>query len=183
MNGRQVCSTWRSEIPKIFAKKYLEDPDMVQIYFRCDTLIVEDVNREMGAEMVFDRYDGEAKARCVFRENLLATGRKIDGNSEAFERQFGRNKSYAWRKGLEWYLGVKPGDYPRRPREAGPRFDLPPYQIRIKTKANYTELPNLEFDVPKREISFEWEGMFDRFYAEGERLDKRDHEIFASTAA
>ena len=31
--GRQVCSAWRSEIPKVFAKKYLENPDMVQIYF------------------------------------------------------------------------------------------------------------------------------------------------------
>ena len=28
--GRQVSSTWRSGITKVFAKKYLENPDMLQ---------------------------------------------------------------------------------------------------------------------------------------------------------
>ena len=116
---------------------------MVQIYFDRGTLRVEGVDSQVGVEMVFDRYDGEAKARCVFKENPLTTGRKANGNSDEFER----NKSDAWRKawkGLKRY--IRPGVGARA--ESG-RFDLPPYQIRIKTKANDTELPNLEFDVPK----------------------------------
>ena len=146
---------------------------MVQIYFDCGTLRVEGVDSQVGVEMIFDRYEGQAKARCVFKENPLTTGRKDSGNSDGFER----NKSDAWRKGLKRYL--RPGVGARA--ESG-RFDLPPYQIRIKTKANDTELPNLEFDVPKREISFEWEGMFDRFYSEGARLEKRAYAIWVADA-
>lgn len=51
--GRQVCSMWRSEIAKVFAKKYLENPDMVQIYFDCGIARIEGANCMMGAEMVF----------------------------------------------------------------------------------------------------------------------------------
>lgn len=42
-------------------------------------------------------------------------------------------------------------------------------------RANDTELPNLEYDFEKREISFEWEGMFARFYDEAAMLEKREH--------
>jgi hypothetical protein len=74
--GRQVCSMWRSEIPKVFARKYLENPDMVQIYFDCGTSRVEGVDCQVRVEMVFDRYEAEADTPCVFREHPLTTGRK-----------------------------------------------------------------------------------------------------------
>jgi hypothetical protein len=176
-DGRQVCSAWRSEIPKVFAKKYLENPDMVQIYFDCGTSRIDGVNCQMGAEMIFDRYEGAAKARCVFKDNPLTTGRKNGGYSESFNRTYELKKRYAWRTGLEWYLGADPDA-----REEGGRFDLPPHQIRIKSKANDTELPNLEFDVLKREFSFEWEVMFDHFYGEAARQEKRDHVVMAEMA-
>jgi hypothetical protein len=176
-DGRQVCSAWRSEIPKVFAKKYLENPDMFQIYFDCGTSRVDGVNCQMGAEMIFDRYEGEAKARCVFTENPLTTGGKNSSYSESFNRTYELKKRYAWREGLEWYLGAD-----RDAREEGGRLDLPPHQIRIKSKANDTELPNLEFDVLKMEISFEWEGMFGHFYGEAARQEKRDHVVMAEMA-
>jgi hypothetical protein len=170
-----VCSVWRSEIPKVFAKKYLQNPDMMQIYIDCGTSRVDGVNCQMGAEMVFDRYEGETNRRCVFRENPLTTGRTTNCNDEAFKQQYERVKSRAWRTGLEWYIGGDPGA-----REEGGRFDLPPHQIRIKSKANDTELPKLEFDGSRRELSFEWEGMFDAFYSEAVRQEKRNHAITAA---
>jgi hypothetical protein len=176
-DGRQVCSTWRSEIPKVFAREYLENPDMVQIYFDCGTSRVEGVNCQMGAEMVFDRYEGGAKNRCVFSENPLTTGRKNSGHSETFKQTYELRKRCAWRTGLQDYLGGDPGA-----REGGVNFDLPPHQIRIKSAANDSELPNLEFDVPKREISFEWKGMFDCFYGEAARQEKRDHAVMSEAA-
>jgi hypothetical protein len=45
--GRKVCSTWRSEIPEVFVKKYLENEDMVQVYFLSNSSL----------KMVFDRYE------------------------------------------------------------------------------------------------------------------------------
>jgi hypothetical protein len=176
-DGRQVCSAWRSEIPKVFAKKYLENPDMVQIYLDCGTSRIEGVNCQMGAEMVFDRYEGEARHRCVFKENPLTTGKMNNRNSESFTQAYELRKRCAWRAGLQDYLGGDPGA-----REDGGNFDLPPYQIRIKSKANDTELPHLEFDVLKKEISFEWKGMFDCFYGEAARQEKRDHVVMADMA-
>jgi hypothetical protein len=172
-----VCSTWRSEIPKVFAKKYLENPDMVQIYSDCGTSRVEGVNCQMGAEMIFVRYEGDANHRCMFGENPRTTGGGSTGYSESFNKAYELKKRYAWRTGLEWYLGADPGA-----RADGGRFSLPPFQIRIKSGANDTELPNLEFDVLKREISFNWKDMFDAFYGEAARQEKRDEAVMAEMA-
>jgi hypothetical protein len=56
--GRQVCSLWRFEIPKVFAKKYLEDPEMVVVRFDNDS--------SHGVDMSFNRYEGKTDDRCVF---------------------------------------------------------------------------------------------------------------------
>jgi hypothetical protein len=59
---------WRFGIPKVIAKKHLEDPGMVQIIFDFSKSKVEEMLRVMQVEMVFDRYEGKTKNRCVFRE-------------------------------------------------------------------------------------------------------------------
>lgn len=149
--GRQVCSTWRSEIPKIFAKKYLENPDMVQIWFDLGCERIGGSNCFMAAEMVFNRYEGEANTRCVFAEHSSTAGstrRTSDKSSQRYERV----KTLLWRDGLSMYLGGDAGA-----REDGGRFDFPPYQVRIKTRARDSELPKLAFKFNKREISFEWD--------------------------
>jgi hypothetical protein len=171
--GRQVCSMWRSEIPKIFAEKYLENPDMVQIYFDCGTARIEGTTCMMGAEMVFNRYEGKTNNRCVFTEHST-TGTRNLRNSEAYNQHYERAKFRVWQSNIAMYLGADPGAM-----DEGGRFDLPPYQIRIKSKANDSELPNLEYDFQKREISFEWEGMFARFYREAAKQDKREYAILS----
>jgi hypothetical protein len=173
--GRRVCSAWRSEIVKVFAKKYLEDPDMVQVYFNCGRTIIEGVNCMMGVEMVFDRYAGQANSRRVFAQSPT-TGRRTSRNSKAFNEQCDRTKFGAWQRHIEMYLGADPGA-----RDDGGRFDLPPNQVRMKSKANDSELPGLEYNLRKREISFEWEGMFANFYREVAMLAKREHSIITES--
>ena len=51
------------------------------------------------------------------------------------------------------------------------RFDLTPCRIRVGPRVNDTELPDLKYDPQKREISFEWEGMFTRFFREAAVLE------------
>jgi hypothetical protein len=70
------------------------------------------------------------------------------------------------------YLGGDPGA-----REDGGRFDLPPYQVQIKTRARDLELPGLAFNVDKREISFGWEGMFQWFFSETTMLANEELKI------
>jgi hypothetical protein len=174
--GRQVCSAWRSGIPNVFAKKYLENPDMVQIYFDLGRAKIEGTKCFMGAEMVFDRYEGKADKRCVFVEHTSTGNSAKNDPDEEYRRKYQRVKYGTWRKGLETYLGVDP-----EARRTGGRFDLPPYQIRIKSRASDTELPGLDFDVDKREISFEWEGMFVRFFYELRVLESVQHSIMAES--
>jgi hypothetical protein len=68
--GRQVSLTWRSGITAVFAKKYLENPDMLQIYYDCGRTGISGCLCDLRVEMVFDRYEGDdkVKQRCVFAE-------------------------------------------------------------------------------------------------------------------
>jgi hypothetical protein len=117
----------------------------------------------MGVEMVFSRYEGQARERCVFTEHSTTRVRASDD----FTKRFESDKFDVWEEDLEIYLGVDQDDSDRS-------FGLPPYQIRIKSTANDTELPNLKYDFQKREISFEWEGMFALFYHEAAALANRE---------
>jgi hypothetical protein len=166
---------WRSEIPKIFAKKYLENPDMVQIYFDLGCEMIESSNCFMAAEMVFNRYEGEANKRCVFAEHTSTNG-SDRGEPDEFVQKYERRKTLLWRDGLSTYLGGDPGA-----REDGGRFDLPPYQIRIKSRARDSELPKLAFDFNKRVISFEWERMFAQFFLESTMLANLESEIMTES--
>jgi hypothetical protein len=173
--GRQVCSIWRSEIPKIFAKKYLENQDMVQIYFDLGCERIEGSNCFMAAEMVFNRYEGEGNKRCVFAEHTLTNG-SARREPDEFSQKYERRKTLLWRDGLSMYLGSDVGA-----REDGGRFDLPSYQIRIKSRARDSELPRLAFDFDKREISFEWERMFTQFFLESTMLANLESEIMTES--
>ena len=56
--GRQVNSTWRSEIPQLLAKKYLEDPATVSLHFDLGRVGGDSSIHNMAVDMVFDRYEG-----------------------------------------------------------------------------------------------------------------------------
>jgi len=60
--GRKVCSTWRTEIPKVIAKKYLEDPDMVQIRSNCQEAWHTRFTCLLGSELGFSHYQGTSRA-------------------------------------------------------------------------------------------------------------------------
>jgi hypothetical protein len=183
--GRQVCSTWRSEISKLFAKKYLEDPAMVQIRFDLGRVGADGRVPNMVVDMVFDRYEGETKARCVFAENPLTTGARIHYLSEPGWRAYERKKNARLRRKIVTYLGSSASAAPavaiaaRKSRRG--RFDLPPHRIQIKSKANDTQLPNLNLNLqnPRREISFEWHGMLDAFFSEAALQSKKERAIMA----
>ena len=163
---------WRSEIPKVFAKKYLENSDMVQIYFDLGEAGIGGSLCFLEAELIFDRYEGKANERCVFTEHS-STGNTANGENDRFSQQYQHKKNSVWRNGLSTYLGGSRGAR----EDAGGRFDLPPYQIRIKSRARDSDLPNLAFDFNKREISFEWEGMFLQFFRECTMLERAELKI------
>jgi hypothetical protein len=173
--GRQVCSLWRSEIPKVFAKKYLENPDMVQMYFDLGGERIEGEECFMAAKLVFSRYEGEFNKRCVFTESSSTNGRaRMEPNS--FNQKYERCKHRVWRDGVKRYLGIHAGV-----RKDGGRFDLPPHQICIKSRARDSELPKLAFESNKREISFEWEGMFTQFFLESAMLADAEAKIMTES--
>jgi hypothetical protein len=182
--GRQVCSLWRTEIPKVFVRKYLESSNMVQIWIDCGMPMIQGAPRLMGLSMIFNRYEGQDKRRCVFTEDPRTTGADNfatmgvnAGHSRAFYQQYERLKFNTWKDKIDKYLGADPDAKDEGGQSDLPRFDLPPHQIRIKFQANDTELPNLKYDFARREISFEWEAMFDSFYAEQALLKKRKQHI------
>ena len=193
--GRQVNSTWRSEIPQLLAKKYLEDPATVSLHFDLGRVGGDSRIHNMAADMVFDRYEGESKERCVFAENPLTTGARIPIRhlSEPGWRAYERKKSAKLRRKVALYLGSSSANTNGDPAAAAAasaakkgvrgraRFDLPPYQIHIKEMANDTELPNLKLDLSKpfREISFEWRGMFAAFSSEAAKQEKQERAITA----
>jgi hypothetical protein len=185
---------WRYEIPKVFAKKYLEDPDIVSIHFELGRVGGDGHVCNMVMDMSFDRYeDGEGgpKSRCVFAENPLTTGKRDRWLTEPGWRAFERKKNSALRKKVRLFLESRSaGKGPTRVTRAAvakeaargrARFDLPPYQIRIQSMANDTELPGLKVNLQaaRREISFEWHGMFDAFYSEAAMRSREKHEAMA----
>lgn len=146
---------------------------MVKIRFELGYQRIESSMCYLAVEMVFNRYEGQANERCVFTEHSSTSGMGVaKSNVDEWIKIYERTKSAIWGRGLSKYLGAD-----ARSRETGGQFDLAPYHIRIKTKAADSELPNLEFDISKRELSFEWEGMFDRFFREWTVLSNAKLEI------
>jgi hypothetical protein len=162
--GRRVCSPWRSEIAKVFAKKYLENGNLVQIepHFGSSTDRPHLHFERLTATFVFDRYEQNNKHRCVFKEapdSIAKRDKAYDGKMFA-----------AFEERVELYLGTD---------SKAARFDLPPCRIQVGPRVNDTELPNLKYDSQKREISFEWEGTFTRFFREATVLERLEGKIKA----
>ena len=178
--GRKVCSAWRTEIPKIIAKKYLEDPDMTQIHCDCEIAGEKGLTCLMGSKLIFDHYC-EDKTRAVFRkvpeddddEDELHCGLCTETLTRAKEEECRSLDGFHMRGALN--EGEVCGDCYGSSRSR--RCDLPPYQMRVKWDANDTELPGLEANFERGEISFEWRRMLDLFFREATLLDSRDDEI------
>ena len=172
--GRKVCSSWRTEIPKVIAKKYLEDPNMVQIHSDCETSCFRRFACLLGSELGFSHYKG--KNRAVFKP-LYEAG-EVYHEDECTTRYIRARNSNS--QSVESFRLPVAHDHRRYIEKVNENYvGLPPCQIRIKWDANDTELPGLEVDFDKAEISFLWEPMLERFYREFAVLNRRDHYIAA----
>ena len=170
--GRQVCSVWRTEIPKVIAKKYLEDPTMVQIHADCETSWCKRYTCLLGHGLGFSHYAGVMNDRIVFKPMSGAWGEDYEGGCTEPYIQPRNNTSQSLPAAYNCPRYIEQAD--------GKHFDLPPRQIRIKWDSNYTELLALEVDFDKAEISFEWGPMLELFYREVAQLDRRYRQIAAA---
>jgi hypothetical protein len=177
ITGRQVCSTWRSEIPKVIAKKYLEDPQMTQIHASCLSAKEKHLACLMSRVLGFSHYEG--KTRAVFNPLERKRTRKFRFPQECRD-QITSAKNAGSRSIGFFQLGRPTGPLSGETcleEAGGRRCDIPPYEIWIKWDKTDTELPGLEVNFEKREISFEWQRMLELFYREVAVLDKRDGEL------
>lgn len=176
--GRQVCSTWRSEIPKAITKKYLEDLQMTQIHSDSETTEVEDLTCLMGSKLIFSHYDPGDKARAVFKQYPEEWRSGHEHFCKGTREKAGEKKS---RSLDDFHISAGLSDEGKCSFCFGSsesrRCDVPPYSIRVKCEANDTELPDLEVDFARREISFEWQGMLEEYFREAAILDRRYHDI------
>lgn len=171
-----MCSTWRSEIPKVIAKKYLEDPQMTQIYACCLSVKEKHIACLMSRVLGFSHYEG--KTRAVFKPSHRAWERP--GHLRECRDQITSAKNEGTRSIGFFQLGRPKGPLSGDTcleEAGGRRCDIPPYEIWIKWDKTDTELPGLEVNFEKREISFEWQRMIELFYREVAVLDKSDREL------
>jgi hypothetical protein len=176
--GRQVCSAWRTEIPKVIAKKYVEDPNMVQIHSNCEMSRLKRFACLLGPELGFSHYQGSANDRAVFKPIYKALEAPDDHELEC-NTMYERARSRGSQSVDDLRLPVAHNHGTRIQQVGGKHVDLPPCQIRIKWVSNDTELPGLEVDFAKGEVSFLWQPMLELFYREAAALDRHDGRLAA----
>ena len=117
--------------------------------------------RPVHEDFVFNRFDPEDGRRGIFTETAeTAHKRRLASREEEF---------YS----TDFEIEARKRETGRYADQDDDQIDLPPCLIRIEDEVNDTELPGLEFDVSTRELSFEWEGIFAKFYRELAELDRR----------
>jgi len=176
--GRQVCTSWRSEIPKIIAKKYLEDRNMTKIESNCWKNF-RTAACLMGHKLGFSHYRG--RDRMVFATIEKRIESEDDDGAGAGDHRTECNER--WASAIEARsLNINDFNSGKTCHECfdkpgGRRCDLPFYWINIKWDSIDTELSGLEVDFVRGEISFEWEAMLGSFYREAAVLDRRENEL------
>lgn len=154
-------------------------------------------------EMGFDRLDANDESRVVFKEVdrspraglILGSGRRRmswedegengDGDEDKESDRVKRldEKIYeTWSRNIDDYIGVAEEDEWRSTTTGDSGVDggyggepsMTPHVITIHGASLDSELPGLQYDVSKREISFEWEPMLHAFCIEYAELEKRD---------
>lgn len=173
-----MCSAWRTEIPKVIAKKYLEDPNMVQIHSDCETSRFKRFACLMGPELGFSHYQGSANDRAVFKPIYKALAAP-DHHEPECNTIYGRARIRGSQSVDDLRLPIAQNHVPRIQQMGCKHVDLPPCQIRIKWVSNDTELPDLEVDFAKGEVSFLWQPMLELFYREAAALDRHDGRLAA----
>lgn len=145
---------------------------MVQIHSDCETSWCNRYACLLGHGLGFSHYKGAGNDRIVFKPISGPWGEDDEGHCCARYIRPGDYESQSFPAAYNCPKYIEQAD-------DGARFDLPPRQIRIKWDSNDTELPSLEVNFDKAEISFMWVPMLQLFYREVEVLDKRDRQIAA----
>lgn len=130
------------------------------INFDCGKGRVQGIKCYFRVEMVFHGRDPDDEKRIVFR----ASKDDLPEDDEEFVEQYVRKQYEVWEEEMVTYLTHE---------HQGAQFDRVPYVISVYGVSLDSELPNLRFDVEKREISFEWEGMLDNFILERAEVQRR----------
>jgi hypothetical protein len=175
--GRQVCATWRAEIPKVIAKKYLENRRMTNID-SCCPWNVRSVACLMGRKLVFSHYKG--KDRIVFGKSVRLDRRERRDekyHSEGCTEHLARMKEARSQNVNDFHDPNPTPCLECTDKAGGKRCDLPTYYIRIKTEYLDTELCGLEVDFEKGEISVDWKAMLTAFYREAAVLKRHGDQI------
>jgi hypothetical protein len=170
--GRQVCSSWRAEIPKVVAKKYLEDRRMTEVASSCPLKTSSSISCLMGRRLAFDRYKG--KNRMVFADTGIRDKYDHDDQCNA---HFALMKEARSQNINDLHNRHPTTCLECTDKTGGKRCDLPSYFIRIKKNCLTTELCGLEIDFAKGEISFEWEAMLTAYYREAAVLERRVEQV------
>ncbi|KAK0661396.1 hypothetical protein DIS24_g2656 [Lasiodiplodia hormozganensis] len=152
LSCRRVSRAVRAATEEAFLHRHLKP--RTHIRFR-DLGMVRDSGgwkHYLGLTLEFDRLS-EDRTRAIFsNKNAIEDD---DGDGEE-EEEIERALTARWRSAMMLYQGN--GD--------GCRNDLPPYTIAVRQIVNDTELPGLEIDYEKREMSFDWRAMFDKLFGE-----------------
>jgi len=156
--GRRVCKTWHMWIPKTFATKYLQDRRLLTIRYGVCTVWSHDYRQV--PVMTFDRFDVDDTSRCIFTQDLEYT---------EHEESLSQDTQMAF--DMLWELIRIRHEF--NPKAIRVSLEETPHVISIEDNANDTELPALQLDTRRREISFEWKGMLDAFFREAAEQDKR----------
>ena len=169
MTGRHVCQLWRANIAQTYLDVFLRHPKRTVISFDCDWAWVKDMKCMFTVEMFFDRLDQDNRARVVFKEGEETAG-FMRNPDEEYRAAYAQTKYGIWRNKIDMYTGVESNGT----KQEGGNPDMAPYVVSIYGASLDSELPGLEYDVSKREISFEWESMLNAFCIEYAELERRD---------
>ncbi|KAK3686550.1 hypothetical protein LTR37_019720 [Vermiconidia calcicola] len=166
--GEKAAARRAVELPvelwlRIFYFNSGPDPKMVSIQYELGTLEFAGRLHRLMLVMSFDRFDATDRKRCIFTQDKDYLSRNLpteDAQKVRFE---------TWKQAMDEYLGDAP-------RIVG-RPDLPSHIIMLKSRANDTIMPKLLIDHERRELSFEWYGMFHAFLRETAVYMKRNEKI------
>ncbi|EME39921.1 hypothetical protein DOTSEDRAFT_74705 [Dothistroma septosporum NZE10] len=166
-SARQVSKPWRVNMAKVYLDLFILTPGRCNIFCGRYDAIVMRISKVLMLELFFDRLEGTDNDRCVFKEDPKSTGRPSKGASEDFKRSYESKKGRLWKRALDQYLGIEEGKAVRRMR-----YEHPAHIISIYGHSLDSPLPGLEYDIEKRELSFQWEPMFTAFFLEQHELGR-----------
>ncbi|KAF2140231.1 uncharacterized protein K452DRAFT_359889 [Aplosporella prunicola CBS 121167] len=150
VSGRRVSRLFRVATEDAFLKTQLKVNTRIKFFPQRTEFWQDDKAWFFNFTMCFDRLT-EGGSRAVFKDIRSETWLRDHGYP--FDQFMAK-----WKKEMNNYTGLD-DDLPLLPEET-------PWMIINRILVHDSGLPGLRVDYDSREISFEWCGMFDKFYGE-----------------